>query len=448
MRSSKLCYNKTCDKTASFNVVGGKPLYCSEHKLDNMINVKHKKCLECNKIPYFNYINEKTGIYCADHAKKNMVNIKSKVCEFLNCPTLASYNVIESKTPKFCSIHKQDNMYHVTHRCNENNCGKHPIFNFINKKTGLYCVDHKKKDMVDVNHKKCEKCLKTALFNFVNESAKYCGDHKEKDMIDVISKTCQFINCKTKPVYNYSNKTNGIYCNSHKLENMVDVKSLRCNFKDCYKRPLYNNIGIKNGLYCRDHKEDGMIDVCNLRCKLCDIFIQNRTKYEHHCVNCYIHLYPDNKISKNFRTKERAVADYIRENFKEIDWFFDKKVDDGCSKRRPDIMCDLGKHILIVEIDEFQHKRYEYICENKRYMEISKDFGHRSIIFIRFNPDKYILDNKTISSCWKEDKKGHLMISKIEEWNNRLESLKININIWTHKSTEKTLEIINLFFDQ
>jgi hypothetical protein len=440
----KFC--KICSKTASFNILGKPPEYCSDHKSNEMINVKHKKCLECDKLPYFNYINEKNGLYCSEHAKENMINIKSKVCEFYGCTTLASFGI--DKTPKFCSIHKQDNMYHVSHRCKEINCNKYPLFNFINKKTGIYCIDHKKPDMIDVTHKRCEKCTKTATFNFIGGLPKFCGEHKETDMVDVISKKCKFINCDVIPVYNYPNEKNGLYCNAHKLENMVDVKSPRCGFKDCYKRPLYNKIGEKKGLFCLEHKETYMVDVYNLRCKLCNLFIENRTKYEHYCINCYIHLYPDNKISKNFRTKERAVADYIRENFKEIDWFFDKKIEDGCSKRRPDIMCDLGKHILIVEIDEFQHKKYEEICENKRYMEISKDFEHRPIIFIRFNPDKYIKDNTTISSCWKEDKKGHLIISKVKEWNERLEFLKININIWNEKSTEKTLEIINLFFDQ
>lgn len=442
----KFC--KMCSKTASFNILGKPPEYCSEHKSNEMINVKHKKCLECDKLPYFNYINEKTGLYCSEHAKENMINIKSKVCEFSGCTTLASFGI--DKTPKFCSVHKQDNMYHVSHRCKEINCNKYPIFNFVNKKTGIYCSDHKKPDMIDVTHKRCEKCTKAATFNFIGGLPKFCGEHKETDMIDVISKKCEFINCDVKPVYNYPNEKNGLYCNVHKLENMVDVKSPRCSFKDCYKRPLYNKIGEKKGLFCLEHKESSMINVDTKKCKsdLCDTYVGFVKKYDGYCVNCYIHLYPDNKISKNFKIKERYIADYIREEFKEINWYFDKKVEDGCSKRRPDIMCDLGKHILIIEVDEFQHKKYEEICENKRYMEISKDFDHRPIIFIRFNPDKYIKDNNTINSCWKEDKKGHLIISKVKEWNERLESLKMNINIWIEKSTEKTLEIINLFFDQ
>ena len=53
--------------------------------------------------------------------------------------------------------------------------------------------------------------------------------------------------------------------------------------------------------------------------------------------------------------------------------------------------------IIIVEIDEYQHENITYSCENKRIMEISQDLGHRPIIFIRFNPDEYLLNGlKTI----------------------------------------------------
>jgi hypothetical protein len=49
----KFC--KMCSKTASFNILGKPSEYCSEHKSNEMINVKHKKCLECDRLPYFNY---------------------------------------------------------------------------------------------------------------------------------------------------------------------------------------------------------------------------------------------------------------------------------------------------------------------------------------------------------------------------------------------------------
>ena len=60
----------------------------------------------------------------------------------------------------------------------------------------------------------------------------------------------------------------------------------------------------------------------------------------------------------------------------------------GCSKRRPDIFFELDKYCLIVEIDENEHKSYEDTCECARINEIVGSICGRSVIFIRFNPDK------------------------------------------------------------
>jgi hypothetical protein len=67
----------------------------------------------------------------------------------------------------------------------------------------------------------------------------------------------------------------------------------------------------------------------------------------------------------------------------------DKKIEGGCSKRRPDIMIDIGFQIIIVEIDENQDNNYDCSCEYKRIMELSQDVGFHPIVFIRFNPDGY-----------------------------------------------------------
>ena len=79
----------------------------------------------------------------------------------------------------------------------------------------------------------------------------------------------------------------------------------------------------------------------------------------------------------------------VRCIFWEVHWIADKIVNTDYSKRRPDLLLDLGYQILIVEIDENQHIDYDYSCENKRIMELSQDTGHRPIIFIRFNQDRW-----------------------------------------------------------
>ena len=151
------------------------------------------------------------------------------------------------------------------------------------------------------------------------------------------------------------------------------------------------------------------------------------------------------------KTKEKVISDYILEYFKNITIIVDRQIYDGCSKRRPDMFIDLGYQVLIIEIDEHQHKTYESSCENKRIMEISKDISHRPLVFIRFNPDSYKnINNNIICSCWTINKKGICIIKKdkIDEWNNRLEQLKSNVQYWIDNKTDKTVEIIELFYDK
>jgi hypothetical protein len=132
---------------------------------------------------------------------------------------------------------------------------------------------------------------------------------------------------------------------------IVDVKSNNCIIEGCYKRAMFNDIGEKPK-YCKEHKQNNMINQETKKCKFqyCDIYVGNNKKYDGYCLFCYIHLFPDSKITTNYKTKEKLVVDYIKNKYNYYDWIYDKKIYDGCSKRRPDLLLDLGYHILIIEI--------------------------------------------------------------------------------------------------
>ena len=85
------------------------------------------------------------------------------------------------------------------------------------------------------------------------------------------------------------------------------------------------------------------------------------------------------------------MVEYIKTKYHDFEWIVNKTIKEGCSKRRPDLLLDLGYQVIIIEIDENQHIDYDCSCENKRIMELSEDVGHRTIIFIRFNPDDYLV---------------------------------------------------------
>jgi hypothetical protein len=162
-------------------------------------------------------------------------------------------------------------------------------------------------------------------------------------------------------------------------------------------------------------------------------------------------MFPDKPVCRNYKTKEYSVVEYIKNKYPDFTWNTDKIIKDGCSKRRPDLLLDLGYQNIIVEIDENQHIDYDCSCENKRIMELSQDVGHRPIIFIRFNPDDYICQGKKFTSCWGQNNQGISLVKKNKktEWEQRLETLNTQISYWSNpdNKTDKTIEIVQLFYD-
>jgi len=233
---------------------------------------------------------------------------------------------------------------------------------------------------------------------------------------------------------------------------MINVVSTRCLDPDCDKFPSFNFKGNTKALYCDEHKLDDMIYVKGKRCKseMCDTFVSNK-KYEGYCLRCCLHLCPDIQVSKNYKTKEKCVADLVKVEFPNFDWVHDKRVLNGCSTRRPDLLLDLGEYVLVVEVDENQHERYDCSCENKRLMEISRDIGHRPLLFLRFNPDEYLKQNNTkVTTCWRINRQGVMAVAKTKkkEWKQRMDVLFETIQYWIDHKPAKTVDVIHLFYDE
>jgi hypothetical protein len=377
------------------------------------------------------------------------------MCIHPDCKVIPTYNIQGHTKPLYCSAHKLEGMVNVKHKtCIYPDCKVIANYNIQEQTKALYCSAHKLKGMVDVKHKTCiyPDCKVRPNYNVQGKSkALYCSAHKLEGMIDVINKTCIYPDCKVRPNYNVQGQSKALYCSAHKLEGMIDVKHKTCIYPDCKVRPTYNVAGQKEALYCFSHKLEGMVDIKNKTCKNDWCSTQVSKKYDGYCLFCYMNMFPDKPVSRNYKTKEYSVVEYVKNNFSNFDWITDKKVNGGCSKRRPDLLLDLGYQVLIIEIDEKQHDTYGCSCENKRIMELSQDLGHRPIIFIRFNPDSYITNNKNITSCWGINNQGICVVkkSKKDEWDERLTCLKKSIIYWTDPSniTNKSIETIPLFYD-
>lgn len=250
-----------------------------------------------------------------------------------------------------------------------------------------------------------------------------------------------------------------IYCEICDGKSLCEHKRQKNKCKDC-----------GGGSYCIHHKQKQDCRECGgnafcphdkrkINCKPCGgknvcksewcENIPTNKKYEGYCLRCFVHLFPDKPNTRNYKTKEKCVVDNITEAFPHFTWVADKRVQDGCSKRRPDLLLDMGSHIIIVEVDENKHADYDCSCEHKRLMELSLDLQHRPIVFIRFNPDDYVnQDGVTVKSCWRINHLGIMAImkSKEREWAERMECLKQQIRYWVENITEKTVEIVELFY--
>jgi hypothetical protein len=446
----KICESINCKRTAKYNFPDqtvGK--YCSKHKLDGMYLLTKKcKFIGCITDASCGYIGKKVE-YCGKHKLDGMF-LQTRFCETENCHKRAYFNDKGQTVGKFCGEHMTKDMINVFVKYCEK-CNKEAMYNFKGQKKGKYCFEHKEADMINVRFKLCERegCLTTPSFNFAGLKAKFCSLHKEDGMINLRNRLCK--DCDTVASFNFKGKLPE-YCNKHKLEGMIEVTKKLCIYDKCNLHPCFNFTNTKTPIYCSKHKLEGMVDKVNGTCitPLCGGYPNK--KCDGYCLFCYTHLFPDKPISQHYRTKEKTTSDHVIQMFPIYTWIKDKKIFDGCSRRRPDLILDLGYQIIIVETDENQHNDYECSCENKRLVELSKDVGFRSIIFIRFNPDSYYDGDNLVKSCWKVHKNGICVIDnqKIDEWNERLRNLDEQIKYWCNEDnkTDKMIEIVQLYYDR
>ncbi len=368
-------------------------LYCNVHKKDGMINVKVIKC-EHDKRK--SYCKECGGVSICRH------NRHKSHCK-------------ECGGSQICEHNRQYS------RCKE--CGGRSICKHNRAKS--HCKECGGASICSHNRQKshCKEC----------GGASICSHNRVKS---------QCILCGGGTICEHNKRKSQCKdCNGTEFCNHNKRKS-HC--KECGGSQICKHNKCKS--YC---KECGG----SLLCKSSWCETRANPKYERYCLNCFIHLFPDQPNTRNYKTKERAVVEYVFEQFPEdkYTWNTDKRIQDGCSRKRPDVLLDLGYQIIIVEVDENQHIEYDCSCENKRLMLLSQDVGHRPIIFIRFNPDEYITKDKKITSCWGLNGKGICTIKKTKqkEWDDRLESLKTQIEYWINpeNKTDKTIEVVQLFYD-
>jgi hypothetical protein len=313
-----------------------------------------------------------------------------------------------------------------------------------------YCVKCKEIGMVNVSHKMCVCGKKRPHFNMPGLKAKFCPSCKCDGMVNVLSKKC-FCG-KSLPSFNLKGML-PMYCVSCKSNNMINVKHRRCVCGSL--SPAFNYPGEKQGVFCSNCKNREMVNVTSPKCLKCKLVQIHDNRYDGYCFSCFKHTFPnDTRINKYYHLIEQSVISYItnllyNENTPPIVYkTINARIYGGCSSYRPDYMVDICTHVIIIEIDQDQHKAYNQSCENVRIQKIHEDIALRPLVVIRFNPDSYKSNNEIIRGCWGLDGRGLNVIKHRFDWNNRLEILKGTFLYWLNNIPENIIEIVYLFYDE
>jgi hypothetical protein len=393
---------------------------------------KHKKCKsveECDFIASFGFRDGIGTQFCSRHKLEGMVNLLCKSCECrLSRPT---YNY-KGLSANFCSQCKKDGMINVNSKMCE--CGKViATFNYSGEKA-KYCSKCKKEDMINVKDEPC-KCGKSSspLFNYIGLKPEYCSKCKEPDMIDVLHGRCE---CgKVQPSFNFKG-SEPKYCKECKKDGMIMIRKRTCiQCKD--KQATYNIEGLK-AQYCNTCRTKDMINVVD-KCKNDGCVSSGNIKYKYYCGFCFQHLFPNDEAVKNIKkkTKENYVRDFLQELNEEF--IHDMPLWTGncdCShRRRIDFRKLVGNTLLCIEVDEFQHKRYNEKDEEIRYDDLFMLHGGK-FIFIRFNPDPFKNKLGTRKNPYMKRRMEYLE----EEINKQIERINNEENF-------ELLEIIKIFYD-
>lgn len=160
--------------------------------------------------------------------------------------------------------------------------------------------------------------------------------------------------------------------------------------------------------------------------------------------------FPDEPVTRNFKTKEKHFTDFLRDQYEpDYKFTFDRKIG-GCSNRRPDAFLETARedadgnviqYALIIECDEFQHEHYCQTYEELRKEELVKDLGGQRVVFIRFNPDKC-----NGVSCFSYSKTNPPRLIK-KEWTKRTAELKSKIDFYLTNAPSEKIQTEYVGFD-
>lgn len=420
------CIAIGCKIRATYGFLAQKAKHCLLHKLDTEENVTSRRCAQnkCTTRPCYNYYGL-SAKYCLMHKKDKMINVVTKLCITSNCNVAASFNY-NGLSPEYCLLHSHPNMINVKNnrRCIIDNCNEYAYYNVINQ-PALYCVSHKEDNMINLYISKCitNNCNLSASFNYDGLVPLYCKQHSTPDMCDMRHPKC--IVCNVRAHYGLpGNKPSK--CSIHTELNMIFNPTKKC--VECNNIAIY---GYSSHTHCENCAKEDMNNFIEQRCNSCGLL--NIVDADNICMYC-----KPSSTNQVRNKKEQDIYNWLVANNYNV-LSHDKMIDNGsCIRNRPDIILqstNLLYHV-IVEVDENQHKYYNEECECTRMINITQALS-TPVIFIRYNPDNFKVNNKNIT------------ITN----NKKLNTLKLWLDNALNKIDEEIqrlglISVIHLFYDE
>ena len=423
-----------------------------------MTNVRSRKCVCGAAQALYGRVGDKRATCCSKCKTPDMVNLHKRKCACGSAQP--SYGRVGDMRASCCSKCKTPDMADLYNpKCV---CGAAiASFGHVGDKRATCCYKCKTSDMVNVRSLKCVCGAAQALYGRVGDKrATCCALCKTGDMVGLYRPKC--VCGAAIPSFGRVGDKRATCCSKCKTPVMVDLINPKCVCGAA--RPSYGRVGDKKPSCCSKCKTPDMVDLHNKNkmCKHCGDTRAN-PRYRGHCLFCFMHKFPDEPVARNYKTKERAVQEFLTASFGSTRTLvFDRVVEPvvpagadefevvPCSRRRPDVLIDMGTYVVVVEIDENQHDTYETMCENKRVMEIFRDSGRRPLVMIRFNPDGYTDESgRKHPSPWGVQKHTgvlSVMPKRRAAWDARLEALRVAVASALAAPPVKDVTFVFLYF--
>lgn len=128
-----------------------KPVACSEHAAETMVDVVNKKCGQpgCQKQPTHGLTGTRTREFCFAHAPPEMINLHIKMCGHAGCSKQRSHGVVGTQKREFCGEHAVEGMVSLLgKRCVHENCSNRPSHGLAGSREKKFCRTHAGEGMV------------------------------------------------------------------------------------------------------------------------------------------------------------------------------------------------------------------------------------------------------------------------------------------------------------